>query len=261
MQLAIRADVFHRALKSTAFAASRDFDPRRPAFSGVLLDVSPSKFRTVATDGYRLAYFESSDGYDCREPMTAILSARELSELKLPRASGTVIKIAANDTEAVIQHENAGFSVPVIQAQYPYYFYVFPPMQGSVTLRCEKAEFFKALMNARQETTRQNRNVFFWTRPGCVAFAAQDKTILSPVRIAAQCDYSASGVVNANFLRDAVQAIPSKGVQIRFAKPEAERPIYDAIELSSADQLGNVIRQLVMPCRLPFIPALPGFDV
>jgi hypothetical protein len=33
MQLAIRADVFHRALKSTAFAASRDFDPRRPAFS------------------------------------------------------------------------------------------------------------------------------------------------------------------------------------------------------------------------------------
>jgi len=260
MQLAIRADVFHRALKTTTFAASRDFDFKRPAFSGVLLDASPTKFRVVATDGYRLALFETDDGYDCQEPVTAILSARELVELKLPRASNVIFKIAINDAEAVIQHEKAGLSVPVIQAQYPYYFYVFPPVQGSITLRCEKAEFLRALMDARRETTRQNRNVFFWTRPGCVAFAAQDKTILSPVRIAAQCDYSASGVVNANFLRDAVQAIPSKGVQIRFAKPEAERPIYDAIELSSADQLGNVIRQLVMPCRLPFIPALPGFD-
>ena len=85
MQVAVRVDVFHRALKSTAFAASRDFDPRRPAFSGVLLDVSPSKFRTVATDGYRLAYFESSDGYDCREPMTAILSAREIFRFEKKR--------------------------------------------------------------------------------------------------------------------------------------------------------------------------------
>jgi len=260
-QIEIRADVFHRALKTTAFAASRDFDFKRPAFSGVLLDVTPKAFCAVATDGYRLAYFNSDGGHDCREPVTAILSARELVELKLPRASNVIFKITINDVEAVIQHEKAGFSVPVIQAQYPYYFDVFPPVQGATTLHCEKAEFLKALMAARRETTRQNRNVFFWTRPGCVAFAAQDKTILSPVRIAAQCDYSASGVVNANFLRDAVQAIPSKGVQIRFAKPEAERPIYDAIELSSADQLGNVIRQLVMPCRLPFIPALPGFDV
>ena len=104
-QVAIRADVFHRALKTTAFAASRDFDPCHPAFSGVLLRVFPTAFCAVATDSYRLAYFKSANDHDCREPMTAILSARELSELKLPRTSGTVIKIAANDTEAVIQHE------------------------------------------------------------------------------------------------------------------------------------------------------------
>jgi DNA polymerase III sliding clamp (beta) subunit (PCNA family) len=260
MRVEIRADVFYRAVKSTAFAASRDFDFKRPAFSGVLLDVTPKKFRVVATDGYRLALFESDDGHDCREPMTAILSARELTDLKLPRTSGVIIKIAVNDAEAVIQHEKAGFSVPVIQAQYPHYFGVFPPVQGSITMRCEKAEFLKALMDARLETTRQNRNVFFWTRPGCVAFAAQDKTILSPVRIAAQCDYSVSAVVNANFLRDAVQVLPPGSVQIRLAMPDAERPVRDAMELSSVDQLGNVIRQLVMPCWLPFIPPLPGFD-
>ena len=260
MQLAIRADVFHHALKTTTFAASRDFDPRRPAFSGVLLDVSPMTFRAVATDGYRLAYFASSDGHDCQETATVILLARELAELKLPRASNVIIEIAANDTEAVIQHEKAGFSVPVIQARYPNYLGVFPPMQGSVTLHCEKAEFLRALMDARWDTTRQNRNVFFWTRPGCIAFAAQDRTILSPVKIAAQCDYSASGVFNANFLRDAVQALPSGRMQIQLVMPDAERPIRDAMHLSSVNQLGNVIRQLVMPCRFPFVPVLPGFD-
>jgi DNA polymerase III sliding clamp (beta) subunit (PCNA family) len=260
MQVAVRADVFYRAVKSTAFAASRDFNPRRPAFSGVLLDVSPTTLRVVATDGYRLALFESGDGYNCLEPLTAILLASELADLKLPRASNATIRIAVNGSEAVIQSEKAAFNVPVIQERYPNYLAVFPPMQSLITLRCEKKQFVEALMSARRETTRQNRNVFFWTRPGCVAFAAQDATILSPVRIAAQCDYSVSAVVNANFLRDAVQALPPGCMQIRFAKPEAERPIYDAIELSSVDQLGNVIRQLVMPCWLPFVPALPGFD-
>jgi len=260
MQLAIRADVFHRALKTTAFAASRDFDPRRPAFSGLLLDASQTKFRVVATDGYRLALFETDDGHDCREPMTVILSARELSELKLPRTSGTVIKIAANDTEAVVQHEKAGFSVPVIQAQYPNYLGVFPPMQGSITLRCERTAFLKALLDAKRETTRQNRNVFFWTRPGCVAVSAEIAGTILPEKVAAQCEHSTFGVFNSNYLRDALQALPGGDMQIRFASPNAGRPIYSAMELSPANQSHGVIRQLVMPCWRPFVYALPGFD-
>jgi len=260
-QIEIRADVFHRALKTTAFAASRDFDFKRPAFSGVLLDASQTKFRVVATDGYRLALFETDDGYDCQEPITAILSARELSELKLPRASGTVIKIAANDTEAVIQHEKAAFSVPVIQAQYPYYFDVFPPVQGSVTLRCEKAEFLRALMDARRETTRENRNVFFWTRPGFIAVSAEIAGTILPEKVAAQCSHSAFGVFNSNYLRDALQALPAENIQIRFTPPDEKRPIYSPIELSSATQSGDVIRHLVMPCQRPFVYALPGFDI
>ena len=259
-QIEIKADVFHRALKTTAFAASRDFDFKRPAFSGLLLDASQTKFRVVATDGYRLALFETSDEYDCREPVTAILSARELADLKLPRASGVVIKVTVNDAEAVIQHEKAGFSVPVIQAQYPNYLGVFPPVQGSITLRCEKAEFFKALMNARQETTRQNRNVFFWTRPGCVAVSAEIAGTILPEKVAAQCEHSTFGVFNSNYLRDALQALPGGDMQIRFASPNAGRPIYSAMELSPANQSHGVIRQLVMPCWRPFVYALPGFD-
>ena len=260
MQVAVRVDVFHRALKSTAFAASRDFDPRRPAFSGVLLDVSPSKFRTVATDGYRLAYFESSDGYDCREPMSAILSARELVKLKLPRASSAVIKIAANDTEAVIQHENADFPVPVIQARYPYYFDVFPPIEGSVALRCEKAEFVKALITARRETTRKNRNVFFWVRPGFIAVAAENANTISPVRIEARSDYSMDGIADCNYLLDAAQALPAGEMQIRLVPPYEKRLVSNAIELSPANQSPFTIRQLVMPCWRSSIPPLPGVD-
>jgi len=259
MQLAIRADVFYRAVKSTAFAASRDFDPRRPAFSGVLLDVSPTAFRVVATDGYRLALFESGDGHDCRESATAILSARELVELKLPRASNAIFKITINDTEAVIQYEKAGFSVPVIQAQYPYYFDVFPPVQGSITLRCEKAEFFKALMNARQKTTRQNRNVFLWTRPGFIAVSAEIAGTVLPGKVAAQCEHSTFGVFDSNYLRDALQALPNGNIQIRFAPPGEKRLISSAVEISPVGSR-DVIRHLVMPCWRLFVYALPEFD-
>ena len=256
MQLAIRADVFHRALKSTAFAASRDFDPRRPAFSGVLLDVTPRKFRVVATDGYRLALFESGDGHDCRESATAILSARELVDLKLPRRSDAIIKIAVNDAEAVIQHEKAAFHVPVIQARFPYYFDVFPPIEGSITLRCEKAEFFKALMNARQKTTRQNRNVFLWTRPGFIAVSAEIAGTVLPEKVAAQCEHSTFGVFNSNDLRDALQALPNGDIQIRFAPPGEKRLISSAVEISPVGSR-DVIRHLVMPCRPLSIPVLP----
>ena len=256
MQLAIRADVFYRAVKSTAFAASRDFDARRPAFSGVLLDVSPSKFRAVATDGYRLALFESGDGHDCRESATAILSARELVDLKLPRRSDAIIKIAVNDAEAVIQHEKAAFHVPVIQARFPYYFDVFPPIEGSITLRCEKAEFFKALMNARQKTTRQNRNVFLWTRPGFIAVSAEIAGTVLPEKVAAQCEHSTFGVFNSNDLRDALQALPNGDIQIRFAPPGEKRLISSAVEISPVGSR-DVIRHLVMPCRPLSIPVLP----
>ena len=258
-QIAIRADVFHRALKTTAFAASRDFDPNRPAFSGVLLDVSPTAFRVVATDGCRLAFFESNDGYDCRETTTAILSARELSELKLPRASGTVIKIAANDTEAVIQHEKAAFSVPVIQAHYPNYLAVFPPARISVTARCQKAQFVEALTNARKETTRTNRSVFFWTRPGCIAVSAEIAGTIPPEKVAAQCEHSTFGVINCNYLLDAVRSLPARDIQIRFTLPGEKRLISSALEISPVESR-DVIRQLVMPCWRPFVYALPGFD-
>jgi len=256
MQITVKADIFHRALKSTAFAASRDFDPRRPAFSGVLLDVTPRKFRVVATDGYRLALFESGDGHDCRESATAILSARELVDLKLPRRSDAIIKIAVNDAEAVIQHEKAAFHVPVIQARFPYYFDVFPPIEGSITLRCEKAEFFKALMNARQKTTRQNRNVFLWTRPGFIAVSAEIAGTVLPEKVAAQCEHSTFGVFNSNDLRDALQALPNGDIQIRFAPPGEKRLISSAVEISPVGSR-DVIRHLVMPCRPLSIPVLP----
>ena len=260
MQVAVKADVFCRALKTTVFAASRDFNPRRPAFSGVLLDASPTKFRVVATDGYRLALFETDDGHDCREPVTAILSARELVELKLSRSSGAIIKITVSGAEAVIQHEKAGFPVPVIQAQYPNYLAVFPKEQGSITLRCERTAFLKTLLDARRETTRQNRNVFFWTRPGCIAMSAEIAGTVLPCKLEAQCNDSMFGVFNSSYLRDAVQALPGGDMQIRFAPPNAGRPIYSAMELSPANQSHGVIRQLVMPCWRPFVYALPGFD-
>ena len=259
MRVEIRADVFYRAVKSTAFAASRDFDPRRPAFSGVLLDVSPATFRAVATDRYRLALFESDDGHDCRESLTAILCAKELAGLKLPRASANTIRITVNDTEAVVQHEKAAFSVPVIQAQYPNYLAVFPSERISVTARCQKAQFVEALKNARRKTTRENRCVFFWTRPGCIAVSAETAGTILPEKVAAQCEHSTFGVLNCNYLLDAVRSLPAGDVRIRFVLPSEGRLISSALEISPAESR-DVIRHLVMPCWRPFVYALPGFD-
>jgi DNA polymerase-3 subunit beta len=260
MQVKVRADIFHHALKSTAFAALRDIDLRHPVFSGILVDVAPEAFRVVATDVHRLAYFESSEGYECSEPATVVLIAKRLAALKLPRTPSVTIKIGISDAEAIIQAGTETFRVPVIQARYPNYFTVFPPTRGAITLHCEKTEFAKALMSARQATTRNNRSVFLWTRPGCVALGAENTTPVRPYKLAAECDYSTSGVFNANYLRDAVQALPAGEIQIRFTPPDAGRPIYNVIELSPASQSRTVIRQLVMPCWRSSIPPLPGVD-
>jgi DNA polymerase III sliding clamp (beta) subunit (PCNA family) len=259
MRVEIRADVFYRAVKSTAFAASRDFDPRRPALSGVLLEATPKTFRVVATDGYRLALFESDDGHDCPEPLTAVLLAGELAGLNLPRASGDTIRIAVNGAEVAIQCEKAAFNVPVIQADYPNYLAVFPPVQDSITLHCEKKQFVEALTNAKRETTRNNRNVFFWTRPGFIAVSAENAGTIAPEKVTAQCEHSTFGVLNCNYLLDAVRSLPAGDVRMRFVLPSEGRLISSALEISPVGS-HNVIRHLVMPCWRPFVYALPGFD-
>jgi len=258
MRVEINSDVLRLALKTTLFAALRDFDPRRPAFSSILLDATPKKFRVVATDGYRLALFETGDGHNCLEPTTAILSAKHLADLKLPRASDVIISV--NETEAAFQVGMETFHVPIVQARYPYFWNVFPPVQGSSVLHCEKKQFVDALMSARKMTSRKNRTVYFWVRPGCIAVAAVNTDTLSPCKIEAQSEISVDGVFDCDFLLDAVRALPAGNLQIRFIPPVEGRPISNPLELSPANQSGNAIRQLVMPCWRSSIPALPGVD-
>jgi DNA polymerase III sliding clamp (beta) subunit (PCNA family) len=258
MRIEVQADTFRRALKSTVFAALREPDRRNPAFAGILLDVSPTTFRVVATDGYRLAYFESSDGFDCREPVTVILPAKEIANLKLSRPSN--IKIGVGDTEVIIQTGTETFRVSIVQTRYPNYSAVFPSAHGSITLHCDKKQFVEALQSVKKQTTRKNRSVFFWIRPGFIAVAAENANTISPVRIEARSDHSVDGIANCDYLLDAVRVLPAGDVQIRFTPPEPRRPVSSAMELSPTNQSHEIIRQLVMPCWRSAIPRLPGVD-
>jgi len=119
----IDAKVLSRMIGKTSYSVSGD--PLRPALTGVLFQIMPKEFRTVATDGHRLAKmtctkFEST----IKENLNVIVPTKALSEV----AKETKDMLAINVGQSHIRFDMGGTHVysRILEETYPDYERVIP---------------------------------------------------------------------------------------------------------------------------------------
>lgn len=147
------AETLTKLLDSTRFAAAvADF---QAVFRGVLLEFSQTRTRAVATDGYRLAYYDApaTPGLD-----TTILVPSKLTyEITRALTEGNV-RIGVSDKRLALENDTTKLTVSLMDGQFPDYERVIPTLfQARITLDAkELAETLArvSLMSDRSANSR-----------------------------------------------------------------------------------------------------------
>ncbi len=117
----VDAGAFSHALASVKYAAAvADF---QAVFRGVKLEFSDERTRAVASDGFRLAYFDLSGGTGL--DASVIAPARSIEELIKLLADGPV-GLALADGRLCVQHGNYALNMKLMEGTFPDYQRVIP---------------------------------------------------------------------------------------------------------------------------------------
>ncbi len=117
---------FLETIDRVAPSASRD--ETRPVLTGVLIHVSKTAVKMVATDSYRLSVMETPIEANVAESVQAIVPARSLTELsRIGGAnSADVIQIVATDNQILFEVGGVKLVSRLIDGQFPNYRQLLP---------------------------------------------------------------------------------------------------------------------------------------
>ncbi len=127
---ALGAKAFREGVNATIFAASSE-EARGAVLMGTLLEISGERLRMVATDGYRLAKWETAlaRGLDDEGTLKYIVPSRALAEAARNLGGSETIEISAlgpSGNQLAFTAQNASIVVRLVDGQYPNYSQVIP---------------------------------------------------------------------------------------------------------------------------------------
>lgn len=154
----VDARILREGLERTEFAASPE--ESRPVLSGVLVEIEGARFRSVATDSSRLAYYEvplvvpsSEDGSGdaggpaatATSPLRVLVPGRSLTEV-MRLLAGLEEPVTLRLSEHHVSFETGAFLFfsRLIEGEFPDYRRVFPREQA-VTCAVDRQAFLDAL--------------------------------------------------------------------------------------------------------------------
>ncbi len=148
----IEQAVLKEAIQLTSFAVSRD--ETRYVLNGLLMAVKGDLFRCVATDGRRLAFFETTLSVKQKKEVEIIIPSKAAQELaKLLVWEGNV-KIAVFQNKVVFNVGETFLSATLIEGKFPNYEQVVPKNK-TTTVEIEKNEFLQCLRRAALLTSTE----------------------------------------------------------------------------------------------------------
>jgi DNA polymerase-3 subunit beta len=127
---AIDGKRFRDGVGATIFAASGE-EARGAVLMGTLLEIVGDKLTMVATDGYRLAKWQTTlaSGVDDASPVKYIVPSRALAEAARNLGSADTIEVSAlgpSGNQLAFAAQNASIVVRLVDGQYPNYGQVIP---------------------------------------------------------------------------------------------------------------------------------------
>ena len=167
------AEELGRALSQVRYAASNE--EYRAIFRGVQLEFSERGFRTVASDGYRLALFDLPKSQPFAKK--AVVPARSVDELVrvLRSAEGEVVLALGPGTLGLAMPQEEGtlrMAVRLMEGEFPDYERVIPkdfPLRASL----EVEPFREALKRVSVLADKQNHRVDLFLEEGRALLSAE----------------------------------------------------------------------------------------
>lgn len=237
-------NILKRLLERTAFAmANQDV---RYYLNGMLLEINAEGFRTIATDGHRLAlYFYNQSITGTEQTKQLIIPRKGVMELSrlLRSDSQTLVQLQTSPNHLRVQLDNLRFTTKLIDGRYPDY-RAAVPQGGQVQIDLDRKTFKEMLTRVAILSNEKFRGVRLSLNPNLLQIQAQN-----PEQEVAtdELDVHYSGKnfnigFNVNYLLDAVNHLQGDVLRLHCNSPESSVLVTDPDD----DSLRNVI----MPIRL-----------
>jgi DNA polymerase-3 subunit beta len=206
------------AINKTAFSVG--LDDTRYTLKGFLFDFHGKVLTVVATDGHRLAKYETP--VDFTTELQAIIPFKSAQDIKdLVQGSEAAVALMVGAKQAQITVQGAVYSTQLIGGNYPNYGQVIPKDNGRVLI-VDREAFVRALKFVSViGASTENRAVKLSMDGGKLSLSVKtpdDGTAEDEVA----CTYTGEPMdvaFNSRFLRDALGAMDAKEATLRLETP------------------------------------------
>jgi DNA polymerase-3 subunit beta len=203
----------YELFEKTAFAASSD--ESRYVLTGVLVEISKSEIRLIASDGHRLATYSVEN--ENSQETKFIIPKNAVSDLKKILPSQKIVEIKQNEGVVLISSPDISIWIKTISEEYPNWRAVFPKDEEVSRCIVKSQEFKKALKRVGIFASSKFPYVILEVDKGKVILRAEsDELGSSEEEIDADTYGEEKIALSLKFLQDAISSIDSPLVSIKI---------------------------------------------
>lgn len=244
--ISFEGEFLAKALDQVVFSAAAE--EGRPVLSGVLFDLSGSKLKLVATDGYRLSYRELDTNSKLK--FKVIIPAKSLFEVRrviseIGPKEKIQILLARDQNQVIFKIANVEIVSRLIEGEFPDWEKIIPKeFITKSTIDCD--EFAKAI-KVSSVFARDSSNVIkLKIEPKSIILSANTKEVGDNV---SEIDGQTTGdggeiAFNFRYLSDILSAVNTKEVIFEMAGP------LSAGLFRPQDQKSKEFFHIIMPVRV-----------
>jgi len=206
----LKGNILSKLIEKTAFAVSTD--ETRPCLTGVLLQISGTKMRLIATDGHRLAKIERILSSPIVSDQKAIIPPKALNHLVRLISGGEELKQATlGENMAVFRLSTSILFSRLIEGPYPEVDQVIPHSNPK-KVHVNKETFSLALKRVSILSDSFTHQIVLAIRPGSVELSATNPEIGGEAKETVEADYTGEDLdiaYNANYLIEVLKKMES----------------------------------------------------
>lgn len=229
-------------LEKTAFCMG--INDTRTCLNGLLLDISHSQIKLVASDGHRLALYEDDIGTETGQEASIIIPRKAVQELsRLLDDSESDVEIQFSGNYMKVNYKNVVFSTKLIDARFPDFSRSFNQPFMNV-IRVNKQELKDALMRVEILSNEKYKGVNF-DIDSCSLKLSTNNPEHDEAEEDVVIDYlgdSVSIAFNAQYMLDAVSNVDTEILELTIASNAS------VCFIEKPEQ--SLFRYIVMPMRI-----------
>jgi len=238
----IPQNVLKGLFDKTSFAmAQQDV---RYYLNGILMEISPSRVRLVATDGHRLALSQADIDIGVSEERQIIIPRKAVLELsRLLESSDSPADCELSQNHIRVQTPSLVFTSKLIDGKFPDYQRVIP-VDGNKIMLVERETLKHAMSRIAILSNEKYRGIRLTFSPGNLSIQANNPD-QEEAEEELQVDYSEADMeigFNVTYLIDVLNVLGSEKVQVKLKDSNSSAIISDSEDESSL--------YVVMPMRL-----------